>query len=607
MGWKKEKVKFFKKVEKEGKNFFLNTTKDETNSEKIHSQLSAGIEQTTVFNSTPVVSTEKEILIHNDDSDFIQLSKLYLDKEKMVGKGAYGAVYYGTLFGTIPVSIKKIYKVDFEEYGLKEMKFLKSVKSDRVLTCHGYSEDNDFLYVILEQMHCNLFQYLQNNPELELKRKIEIILEVARCIDFLHQQKIVHLDVKSQNILMNQDGSIIKIATNDTSFTMKASQLGTIGFQAPELYDDGEYGYFSDIYSFGIIMFEILFQKSPYTLQEMSNLDNFKREVKNGKRPNLEQFGNIKDSNLLILVGLMKQCWNSEKNKRPTVEEIIERLRDSISGLMNDDHYFIPFHFLTIQNIIGKGSHSAVYFGTLFGTIPVSIKKIYKVDFEESGLKEMKSLKSVKSDRVLTCHGYSEDEDFLYVILEQMHYNLSHYLQSNPDLGLKRKIEIILEVARCIDFLHQRMIVHLDLKSQNILLNQDGSVIKISDFQISKLREITDTSFTTRKNLGNIVYQSPELYFNGEFGYFSDIYSFGIMMFEILFQKSPFTSEELSNVNKFKYDVKNGKRPNLEQFGTIKDSNLLILVGLMKQCWNSEKKKRPTSQEIIEFIEGLEK
>jgi serine/threonine protein kinase len=358
MGWKKEKDKFFKKVEKEGKNFFQNITRDETNSTdsvnygQILSQVLAGVAQEqqqpniiappVVITSAPVsTAPEKEILIQqneiNEDSDFIQRSKLFLDKEKMVGKGAYGAVYFGTLFGTIPIAIKKIYKVDFEESGLKEMKFLKSVKSDRVLTCHGYSEDDDFLYVILEQMHCNLFQYLQNNPELELKRKIKIILEVARCIDILHQQKIVHLDVKSPNILMNQDGSIIKISdfgisklksTNDTSFTMKASQLGTIGFQAPELYDDGDYGYYSDIYSFGIMMFEIVFQKSPYTLQEMSNLDNFKREVKNGKRPNLEQFGTIKDLNLLILVGIMKQCWDSKKNKRPTAQEIIELLQD---------------------------------------------------------------------------------------------------------------------------------------------------------------------------------------------------------------------------------------------------------------------------------------
>jgi hypothetical protein len=278
---------------------------------------------------------EKEI---NEDPDFIQDSKLFLDKEKMVGKGTFGAVFFGTLFGTIPIAVKKIYKVFFKESGLKELEIFKKLNSKHVVKYYGYSENEDFLFIILEQMDCNLSQYLSLNPNMELKRKIEILLEVSKCIDCLHQQKIIHLDVKPSNFLLIKDGSLIKIAdfgisklkkTDGTSFT-NHSNLGTIGFQAPELCVNNDYGPHSDIYSFGIMMFEILFGISPYTHEEISHED-FKKSVRLGKRPNLEQFEKF-DEKLTKLVELMTKCWDSKKNNRPNTEEIIEFLNDFIKN-----------------------------------------------------------------------------------------------------------------------------------------------------------------------------------------------------------------------------------------------------------------------------------
>jgi serine/threonine protein kinase len=335
MGWKKEKDKFFKKVENEGKKFLQNIVKDEDNTNVKQ------ISPPTV--APPLVSTSAQPLntpdneIQNEDPDFILISKVKLDKKKPIGQGAYGVVYSGTLNENQPIAAKRIVKTDLDDSALKEMKFLKSVKSDLVLTCHGFSEDEDFFYIILEKMHCNLFQYLfEKNQNLELNKRIKIILQVARSIDCLHQQKITHLDVKPSNFLVNEDGSIIKIAdfgiskekkTNNTSFTLKFSHLGTSGYQAPELFVNGDFGPHSDIYSFGIMMFEIVFGKSPYTEDELSDFEEFKKDVRKGKRPNLDSF-ELKDVNKMILVGLMKQCWDTNKYNRPTASEIVDLLKE---------------------------------------------------------------------------------------------------------------------------------------------------------------------------------------------------------------------------------------------------------------------------------------
>jgi serine/threonine protein kinase len=324
MGWKNTKDRFLKNVEKEGKKFFQNILNEDIQiTETVAPLLFEKIEIPHIQNSTE----SKE-----EDLNLIQFKNLNLEK-KPVGRGAYGVVLFGDLFNTFPIAAKKIYKFDFEESGLKEMKFLKSVDSKNVIKCLGYSETDDFLFVILERMNCNLFQFLNVNRNLNLKKKIEIIFEIAQGLIILHQQKIIHLDVKPSNILLNGDGSIVKIAdfgisklktTNDTSFT-KNTNLGTLGYQAPELFVNGDFGPHSDIYSLGIMMFEIVFQTSPYTNEELSD-DDFKKSVRKGKRPNLEQFDFLKDEKLTMLIDLMKQCWDLKKNQRPTAAEIIESL-----------------------------------------------------------------------------------------------------------------------------------------------------------------------------------------------------------------------------------------------------------------------------------------
>jgi serine/threonine protein kinase len=302
------------------------------------------------------------------------------------------------------------------------------------------------------------------------------------------------------------------------------------------------------------------------------------------------------------------QNIKEEDNTNPEVNQKISTIQTENLQSINDDPYFIPFQFLEInrRNLIGKGGFGVVFSGTLFGTIPVAVKKIFKFDFEDfennNGVKELKFLKNLDSNFVLKCHGFSETEDFFYLIFEEMNSNLKHYLIQNPKMDVNQKVNIISAIASDIHYLHQQKIFHLDLKPSNILVNQDASIVKLSDFGISKLKCTDETSFTLKTNfIGKLEYQAPELYMNGDFGPHSDIYSLGIMMFEIVFEIPAFTDEELGDYE-FKIRIIKGKRPNLEQFETLKDETLIKLVGLMKKCWETDKHKRPSAKEIIEFL-----
>jgi serine/threonine protein kinase len=187
-----------------------------------------------------------------------------------------------------------------------------------------------------------------------------------------------------------------------------------------------------------------------------------------------------------------------------------------------------------------------------------------------------------------------------------MHGDLSDYLSKNRNvLSLDKKIEILLKTANCVDFLHGKKIIHFDIKGSNFLVDEHAAIIKIADFGISKLKTTNETSFDSSvEQAGTPGYRPPELK-EGNYGYHTDVYSFGIMMFEIVFEISRHTDDELLDVD-FQKKVLEGKRPNLEQFGTLSDEKLKKLVELMKECWDSKVNHRPDMKEIIDHLQKIQ-
>jgi hypothetical protein len=85
----------------------------------------------------------------SDNYDFIPFQLMKLNQDKIIGEGAFGVVLCGTLFNS-SIAVKKIYKHNFLVSGLNEMYYLRKMNCKQVIKYYGYSEDNDFIYIILE-------------------------------------------------------------------------------------------------------------------------------------------------------------------------------------------------------------------------------------------------------------------------------------------------------------------------------------------------------------------------------------------------------------------------------------------------------------------------
>jgi eukaryotic-like serine/threonine-protein kinase len=141
--------------------------------------------------------------------------------------------------------------------------------------------------------------------------------------------------------------------------------------------------------------------------------------------------------------------------------------------------------------------------------------------------------------RIVQIYDFIEDEHAAYIIMELVNgKTLSQHLASNETFGLREVAQIIAQTLDGIGYAHSQGVVHRDMKTANIMINDDGRV-KINDFGIARI----ESSEATRSGelIGTPSYMSPEQFIGGAAGRLSDLYSIGVIAYELLTGKKPFT------------------------------------------------------------------
>ncbi|XP_054782868.1 putative leucine-rich repeat receptor-like serine/threonine-protein kinase At2g19230 isoform X2 [Prosopis cineraria] len=194
-----------------------------------------------------------------------------------------------------------------------------------------------------------------------------------------------------------------------------------------------------------------------------------------------------------------------------------------------------------LQNLIGEGGFGKVYHGTLKNNTQVAVKLLSQSSMQ--GFREFRSevelLMVVHHRHLVSLIGYCEEGGVRALIYEYMaNGNLQQHLsEDNPGvLKWNERLQIALDAAHGLDYLHNGCkppIVHRDLKTSNILLNENMQA-KISDFGLSRaFANDIDTHVSTRP-AGTLGYLDPEFQSSGNLNKKSDVYSFGIILLELI-------------------------------------------------------------------------
>ena len=205
---------------------------------------------------------------------------------------------------------------------------------------------------------------------------------------------------------------------------------------------------------------------------------------------------------------------------------------------------------------LGKGTMGYVYKG-LDPNINrlVAIKVIrFSDEFEEELISEIrerffreaKIAGRLSHPSIVTIYDVGEDKDLTYMAMEYLEgKDLEYYCQKDNLLPLIKVLKIVYKIAESLEYAHQNNVIHRDIKPANIMVLKNGEV-KVTDFGIAKAVSMSRTK--TGVILGTPNYMSPEQIMGHEVDARSDIFSLGVLFFQLLTGELPFNGENLSSL-----------------------------------------------------------
>ncbi|KAL5581844.1 hypothetical protein UlMin_014286 [Ulmus minor] len=241
-------------------------------------------------------------------------------------------------------------------------------------------------------------------------------------------------------------------------------------------------------------------------------------------------------------------------NRRVGLHDIERHIKDFIDldQFREDDKKGIDVPFVVLDSIraatddfseankLGRGGFGPVYKGKFPGGKEIAIKRLSSCSGQ--GLKEFKNevllIAKLQHRNLVRLLGYCVEGDEKMLLYEYMpNKSLDLFLFDGAVLlDWKTKFNIILGIARGLVYLHhdsRLRIIHRDLKTSNILLDKDMNP-KISDFGLARIFEGKQTEASTRRVVGTYGYMSPEYAIEGFFSIKSDVFSFGVVVLEII-------------------------------------------------------------------------
>ncbi|KAF7081851.1 hypothetical protein CFC21_085756 [Triticum aestivum] len=292
---------------------------------------------------------EEETSLHVDLRRFtyIELKLITNDFQSIIGKGGFGIVYHGKLENGDEVAVKVLMETSIAESTdfLPEVETLSKVHHKNLVTLKGYCQNKKCLALIYDFMsRGNLQQLIRGGDDYSLnwEQRLHIALDAAQGLEYLHESctpSIVHRDVKTPNILLDKNlvGIIsdfgLSRAFNDAHTHISTVAAGTLGYLDPEYHATFQLTVKTDVYSFGIVLLEIITGQPPVLMEpqtfHLPNWVRYKIAMVNihdivDKRL-LDQYD---VSSLQSVVDLAMNCVENVAINRPAMTEVVSRIKE---------------------------------------------------------------------------------------------------------------------------------------------------------------------------------------------------------------------------------------------------------------------------------------
>ncbi len=412
---------------------------------------------------------------------------------------------------------------------------------------------------------------LDHGKKLPVEEAIEILTQICQGLSAAHSEDVVHRDLKPQNVLLSADNRVrivdfgLARSFENTGITHSGVILGTPAYMSPEQALGQQGDARADIFSLGVIAFELLTGELPFPSHSLS--ESLLSRTR-GRARQIEQVNSALPSWLarIVMRCLERNPSDRYESAQAVGSELLARnvcpytplglQAGSLSpGTMVGSRY-------RIEAEAGEGGMGKVYRATDLDLHRTVALKVVRADLVSSSqsldqlIREISIASQISHKNVLRIHDLGEASGLRFVSMAWAEgEDLGHLLKRTGPIPEERIFELACEICEGLEAAHEQGITHRDLKPSNILLTSGGhaciadfglahSVDSVAAEAIKRLEPSASDSQSVSAS-GTPRYMSPEQVDGAEIDHRTDIYSLGLILYEMATGRIPFNDDSV--------------------------------------------------------------
>jgi len=473
---------------------------------------------------------------------------------EILGHGAHS-----TVFKAIDTRVNKLVALKMLDYRLSmDEQFVKrfdreGVISERldhpnIVKIVEKFEHEEFFFMAIEYVDgVPLDKMFEKEEPLPFEKTFNLFKQICDAFDYVHNQGVVHRDIKPSNIVISPDGvvkvldfGIAKILDAATE-SLTQSPIGTPQYMSPEQCSSGEVDSRTDIYALGILLFKMLTGRVPFSSDKLHIL--LKKHI--SEEPPLPS--SLNPAVPEELDGVVLKAIRKEREDRfSSVWEMFEQFSAILKPMISTGRVgknIGPYNIMSVGKRRGGMAETFIAKEAETGNL-VFIKMVHRDLAADPILakrfrREIDVLRKMDHPNIVKVVDVVEEQKSAYLVMDYITgKDLGQMLDDRRVISPPEALPIFIQTCNAIEYAHAQDIVHRDIKPANIMLDPDGRVI-VLDFGIAKILD-PGVATLTMMPIGTPAYMSPEQFTLDDITPQSDIYSLGILLYELLTGLKPF-------------------------------------------------------------------